>query len=135
MMATMVNLTAESMNGLFDDANFENKPNATVQTVRNEIHLAISSAFGNNGPAFGSDAGVEIDFSKDRSKVMKVDQERVGHVLSGREGAASMRTALFGNGNGAKGLLGALDEGLNKSMEILASNLGSRSGVFLDISA
>ena len=44
-------------------------------------------------------------------------------------------SALFGNGNGSKGLLGALDEGLNRSMEILASNLGSKSGVFLDISA
>ena len=79
MMATMVNLTADSMNSLFDDANFDNKPNTTVRNVRNEIHSAIASAFGNGGPAFGTDVGVEIDFSKDRSKVMKVDQQRIGH--------------------------------------------------------
>ena len=135
MMATMVNLTAESMNGLFDDANFDNKPNATVRSVRNEIHSAISSAFGSDGPTFGTDTGVEMDFNKDRSEVMKVDQDRVGSVLSEKEGTSMMRNALFGNGNGSKGLLSALDEGLNKAMETLETNLGSKSGVFLDISA
>jgi|GEM_PF-2053597 len=135
MMATMVNLTADSMNSLFDDANFENKPSATVRNVRNEIRAAISSAFGNGGPTFGTDVGVEVDFSNDRSKVMKVDQERIGNVMSKKDGASAMHSALFGNGNGPKGLLGALDEGLNNAMADLNSNLGSSSGVFLDISA
>ena len=135
MMATMVNLTADGMNNLFDDSKFENKPNSTVRKVRNEIHSAISSAFGSDGPRFGTDSGVEMDFSEDRSKVMKIDNERIGHVISDREGAATMRTALFGNDNGDKGLLGALDEGLNKAMETLESSTGSKSGVYLDISA
>ena len=100
-----------------------------------DIHSAISSAFGSDGPTFGTDVGVDVDLNKDRSKVMKVDQERVGNVLSEKEGASKMRNALFGNGNGSKGLLSALDEGLNKAMETLESNLGSKSGVFLDISA
>jgi hypothetical protein len=135
MIATMVNLTADSMNSLFDDANFQGQPSQTVQSVRNELHSAISSAFDSDGANFNANVGVEVDFSQDRAEIMKVDQERIGHVLSGEGGAAAMRTALFGNGNGLKGLLGALDEGLNKAMANLQTNLGSSSGVFLDISA
>jgi len=133
MIATMVNMTANSMNSLFDDANFNAAPNRSVKQARSEIRSAIASAFGSDGPAYKSGVGIDFDFGEQDNNVASVDQERLGSVLTAKGGAASVRDALFGSG--AKGLLAHLDEGLNRALANLQSNLGSSSGVFLDISA
>jgi hypothetical protein len=133
MIATMVNLTANSMNSLFDDANFNAAPNQSVKQARSEIRSAIASAFGSDGPAYRSGMGLDFDFGDRSRKVASVDQGRLGSVLTAEGGASSIRSALFGADS--RGLFSFLDEGLNKALAKLESTLGSRNGVFLDISA
>ncbi len=132
MLTTLVNVIADSMNGLFDDAVFKSSPSTLLEGFRNEIQSAVSATFDSEGPQFNTDVGIHFDFQDKSEGVFKfsqADQRRLATALTTPEGQSLVRNMFFGNES--NGLLNRLHDILSTAQFRLTEEIGSNS-IFLD---
>jgi hypothetical protein len=131
MLSTLVKITADAMNRLFDDtANPSSSP--IPENTRNEIRTAVSQSFASEGPSFKTDFGIHIDFENSDKGVFNFsqeDQRQLETALTNKEGQAAVQKLLFGSES--DGLLERLHAVLSTAGSSMEGIFGS-NGLFLD---
>jgi hypothetical protein len=126
MLGALVNVIADSMNALFDDAAFRSSPSTMLEGFRNEIRSAVSATFDSEGPQFDTDVGIHFDFQDTSEGVFnfsQADQRRLATALTTPEGQASVRNMFFGSES--NGLLNRLHAVLTAAVSALENQVGS----------
>jgi hypothetical protein len=132
MLGKLVDIIADSMNGLFDDSAITSSSGAGTEALRDEVRSAVTSWFDSEGPQFNTDFGIGFDFEKTEEGVFKfsqADRSRFEDALASPQSAAAVHQALFGTESG----------GLFNQLHSVLTDAGSESndsstGLFVDLS-
>ena len=135
-VAESVESVSKAFNALYDDPRFGSSPISLLERLRSDMERAVSDAFGDTGPRFGTGFGVGFDFRPYAHEIFEFsagDKRSLASTL--RTGLGDVHDLFLGQDSSVpSGLVEKLTAVLNEAESNTQSLLGFR-GHSIDVLA